>query len=689
MPRVAPTRSTRASRITSGLLALALAGGLTLATAAPAMAVPVNDVSVTTDNVYQFNPGYEQAQSFTAGLTGDLRTATFTTHAPGPGGSASLVSLVGGLPTGPIIATGTPSVSGSVVTYTFAGSALINQGVKYAIIVPFGIGLRGGSGTYGGGSLIARSGNAGTWVDYSSQFDTNFATTVEPRFVNPVTALTGTGGDRAATLAWAAPIAGGTPTSYSVQYRPNGTGVWLSAGSVTATTATVTGLTGGTLYDFQVIAVGTYASSTPVTTTATPFATATVPQNVSFTAGDESATASWTAPADAGTNPITKYVVELTGPSGTVASDVTGTATSFTGLTNGTSYSVQVFAVTADGNGAKSAAVAAIPSAFAEAPVLTVTEGNGTLDLEWTAPVSDGSAITQYEVEFSSSTGTTTWTTLPTVREFAATGLTNGDFYKSRVRAYNSRGAGAWSAMNTSVPRTVPGVPATFDALPGKASAQLSWTAPASNGGATIDSYTVEYREVGAAAWTTSSATGTATSIELTGLDNGVAYEFRISAVNEAGSGAATVIESATPFAATFTFTKADGTPLAGERLPRGTEVVLTGTDLPEGAQVTFELHSAPVVLGTGVVAADGTVTIAGIIPADAAAGNHQLVGTVTSQGVTVSSSVAVVVPLLVIGGLVVTGTDVVSGLNLAALLVLIGGALLMIARRRSRSSIV
>ena len=689
MPRTAPTRGIRASRITSGLLALALAGGLTLATAAPAMAAPIVDQSNTGANPSLLsNPSYEFAQSFTAGVTGDLASATFSTRGVSTATApAQLVTTSGGVPTSTVIASGTiTSKTSTALTYTFTAPAEVVAGTRYALVLGYAGNIEANRNTYSRGEVFDR--DSGSWVAIGAS-DLLFTTRVEPEVVNPVTSLVATSGDRAVTLAWTAPAAGGTPTSYSVQYRPSGTGVWLSAGSVTATSASVTGLTGGTLYDFQVIAVGTYVSSTPETTTATPYATATVPQNVTFTAGDESATVAWTAPADAGTNLITKYVVELTGPSGTVASDVTGTTTTLTGLSNGTSYSVRVFAVTADGNGAKSAVLATIPSAFAEAPVLAVTEGNETLDLEWTTPTSDGSAITQYEVEFSSSTGTTTSTTLPTVREFAATGLTNGDFYKSRVRAYNSRGAGAWSAMNTSVPRTVPGVPATFDALPGTASVQLSWTAPAFNGGATIDSYTVEYREVGAAAWTTSSATGTATGTELTGLDNGVAYEFRISAVNEAGSGAATVIESATPFAATFTFTKADGTPLAGERLPRGTEVVLTGTDLPEGAQVTFELHSAPVVLGTGVVAADGTVTIAGIIPADAAAGNHQLVGTVTSQGVTVSSSVAVVVPLLVIGGLVVTGTDVLSGLNLAALLVLIGGALLMVARRRSSSSLV
>lgn len=689
MPRTALSRRPLAARITSGLLALALASGLTLAIAGPAAAAPTLAVSIVSDSRVSFVSSYTFAQSFVPTVAGDLRTIVVNTNGVTALGDARVVTLVNGLPTGPTRATATPSAVGNTVTFTFAGATRVETGATYAVVFSQGLAFQGAVGGYAAGDGFYSMPPSQGWASYQPYgYDIAMTLTVEPRTASPVASVTAVPQSRAVALTWPAPVAGDTPTAYEVDYRVAGAADWITWSTPTERSATVTGLAPRTAYEFSVRTRVDTAVSARTTTSATPFATATAPLNPALVVGDEQVTVSWDAPADPGTSPITKYVVELVSSAGTVLVDGATSPAVIPNLVNGTAYTARIFAVSDQGDGTKSAALTGTPSAYAEAPVLTVTEGDAALGFEWTAPLSDGSAITQYEVEVSGPGGTTTSTTLPAVREFEATGLTNGASYTSRVRAYNSRGAGAWSATSTSVPRTVPGAPTALEITPGTASAQLSWTAPTSNGGATIDSYAVEYREVGAAAWTTVSALGTATGIELTGLANGVAHEFRLAAVNEAGAGATTAVTTATPFAATFTFTKPDGSSLEGARLPRGTTVVLAGTQLPEGATVSFELHSAPVVLGTGVVAADGTVTIAATIPADAAAGNHALVGTVTSQGVTASASVAVVVPLIVIptggGDLAVTGTELLSGLNLAALLVLIGGALLMVARRRS-----
>jgi len=85
-------------------------------------------------------------------------------------------------------------------------------------------------------------------------------------------ALTGTTGSTQVVLNWYAPVNGPTVTDYVVQYRTSATGTaaagsWntFSDGTSTAVTATVTGLTTGTNYDFQVAAVisgttGTYSN---------------------------------------------------------------------------------------------------------------------------------------------------------------------------------------------------------------------------------------------------------------------------------------------------------------------------------------------------------------------------------------------------------------------------------------------
>lgn len=76
----------------------------------------------------------------------------------------------------------------------------------------------------------------------------------------PTTAPTVTAGTSAATsqqLSWGA-ISGAT--SYKVQYRVQGAGSWSTGPTVTGTSATVTGLTAATTYDYQVAAVNSGGS---------------------------------------------------------------------------------------------------------------------------------------------------------------------------------------------------------------------------------------------------------------------------------------------------------------------------------------------------------------------------------------------------------------------------------------------
>jgi sugar lactone lactonase YvrE len=106
---------------------------------------------------------------------------------------------------------------------------------------------------------------------------------------------------------------------------------------------------------------------------------------------------------------------------------------------------------------------------------------------------------------------------------------------------------------------TVPGPPTTVTATAGNAQANVTWSAPTSDGGARITSFSVQYSTDGGASWTTASmCTGLATSCTVTGLTNGSSYLFRVLATNVIGTG-----DPSTSSAVTLTALAATGSNLA------------------------------------------------------------------------------------------------------------------------------
>jgi hypothetical protein len=91
-------------------------------------------------------------------------------------------------------------------------------------------------------------------------------------------------------------------------------------------------------------------------------------------------------------------------------------------------------------------------------------------------------------------------------------------------------------ASSSTTPVTAPQAPTGVSATPGDASAVVTWTAPP-DGGSRITSYTVT-PYIGTSAQTPSTVTGNPapTTASFTGLTNGTAYTFRVSATNTAGT---------------------------------------------------------------------------------------------------------------------------------------------------------
>ncbi|CAN5354762.1 hypothetical protein BH11PSE11_BH11PSE11_22410 [soil metagenome] len=265
--------------------------------------------------------------------------------------------------------------------------------------------------------------------------------------------------------------------------------------------------------------------------------------------GTMQATVTFTAPALNGGFPVTGYTV-TSNPAGGVDSNAgtTGLSHVITGLTNGTAYTFTVIAANVYGPSAASAASNSVTlSIISGAPVIGVASGgNAQATVTFTAPASNGGApITGYTVTSNPAGGVDT-NAGSTSLSHVITGLNNGTAYTFTVTATNINGTSAASAASNSVtPSTLSGAPVIGAATAGNAQATVTFTAPASNGGAVITGYTVSSNPAGGV---DSNAGSTGLSHVITGLTNGVAYTFTVTASNANGAGPASGISnSVTP----------------------------------------------------------------------------------------------------------------------------------------------
>jgi hypothetical protein len=216
------------------------------------------------------------------------------------------------------------------------------------------------------------------------------------------------------------------------------------------------------------------------------------------------------------------------------------TSLAVTGLTNGTSYTLQVRALNVAGASAYSAmSNAVVPKAVPGAPTIgTATAGNATATVYWAAPASTGgSPITSYTIRvYRLGAVVSTKTAASTARSLVLTGLGNGSSYSFTVAAVNAIGTGPFSAMSNSViPKGAPWAPVIGTATAGVASATARWSAPASNGGSPITSYLVRTYRAGVLI-NTKQVAATARSLTLTALIKGQPHRFTVAAVNAIGT---------------------------------------------------------------------------------------------------------------------------------------------------------
>ena len=256
------------------------------------------------------------------------------------------------------------------------------------------------------------------------------------------------------------------------------------------------------------------------------------PIKVAVDAGQ--ATLSWSTPQANG-SPVTGYLLTKNGAESRQV-DLRNSYT-WTGLTNGSTYTFTVIAQSAAGDSLPSeTSLPVIPNQVPEAPAPPTVDpipGGSSLQIGWNAPRNDGSEILAYEVEIGGSTSGTI--AVGTNRSHTWQGLTNGLEYTFRVRARNAAGFGPWSAPSSSEhPASPPGAPTIGAAERGTLSGSLTvnWSKPADGGSAIIE-YEVRSSSRGS---TTVSGADT-TSYNWSNLPNGAEVSFEVRARNRAGWG--------------------------------------------------------------------------------------------------------------------------------------------------------
>ena len=211
----------------------------------------------------------------------------------------------------------------------------------------------------------------------------------------------------------------------------------------TTSPCTISGLTNGIEYTPTLTAINAAGESTAATAPAiTPAGAANSVTELVLTNGDGELTANWTKPADFSGGAFTSYELLLTAGStevdGTSITNVDTTTATFTGLTNGVEYQLEliVFSEANDQSlASRTATTTGIP-ATAPSVVRNITAEIESFDkafISWVEPASNGGlAITGYEL----SIGTDS-TTTDTFREL--TGLPGGDT-EITIKAINDVG---------------------------------------------------------------------------------------------------------------------------------------------------------------------------------------------------------------------------------------------------------
>jgi len=327
---------------------------------------------------------YFKAQSTNPIGTGRGTQQSFTTlsNAPtvGSGSSASAAGFTASwtAPASQGSASFTYSIDVSTNNSTFASPAFTQSSIASGTTTTSVTGLAASTAYYFRVRAVNAAGNS-AWSSGSAAVTTTSSATAPAA----PTAVTITPGSQNLSVAFTAADNGGSAiTNY--KYSIDGAAFVALSPTDTTTPITVpnsgTTLTNGQAYNIRILAVNSVGDGTATSNvTATPRTTPGAPTISGITAGNQQLSVAFSAPASNGGDAITNYEFSTNGGSSFAARSPSATASPLvvTGLTNGTSYNVQIRAVNGAGSGTATANSTGTPVAAASVTTSAATNVAG------------------------------------------------------------------------------------------------------------------------------------------------------------------------------------------------------------------------------------------------------------------------------------------------------------------------
>jgi prepilin-type N-terminal cleavage/methylation domain-containing protein len=417
-----------------------------------------------------------------------------------------------------------------------------------------------------------------------------------------ITGLIATTGDRSITVSFDDALSTAAAPVTAIELLRDGDVVATLGPD--ATSYTFTDRTAGTVYLVGARTKNLVHRSALTSMAVTAIQLPSAPASLTATARDAEVVLDWESVASTGSTPVSGYRIYQLDPVDDSYALVGSTATTayvIADLTNGTEYTFKVAAYGSAGEGARSTTASATPITVPAAiSFATSTLENGAVTVNWSSSPSSAAPIDSFTVKRGSTTVATGVAANLTSYRFS--GLAAGLQYNFEVIAVND--AGSTSASITETAYAVPAAPQNLTAVPGDASVTLSWSPVDSSASAPVAGYRI-YLDVDGVP-TLVGATAQTTH-PVSGLINGTASTFRVTAYGNAGESSRTSV-TATPIGApgAVTFT----TPSLTDR---AITVNWDATSTAANPVTGFDVYQGATPVATGLAASTRQFAFSGL----------------------------------------------------------------------------